>query len=147
MSSPFNKFDQFVGDLAHQVHDFKTGSSHVFNVMLTNTSPVVSNSVFADLVEITAANGYTAGGFSAGTVTGSQSAGLFTFKLGSDVTVTASGGNIGPFQWVVLYNDTPTSPADPLIGWWDLGAPLTLTPAISPFTIDLDQTNGIFTIQ
>ena len=42
----------------------------------------------------------------------------------NDVTFTAAGGSIGPFRYVVLYNDTPTSPADPLIGWYDYGTNL-----------------------
>jgi hypothetical protein len=42
----------------------------------------------------------------------------------------------------VLYNDTPTSPADPLIGWWDNGAPVTLTAGQS-FTVDYDATTGV----
>jgi hypothetical protein len=44
---------------------------------------------------------------------------------GTKVVVTASGA-VGPFQYVAIYNDTPTSPADPLIGWWDYGSALTL---------------------
>jgi hypothetical protein len=39
---------------------------------------------------------------------------------------TAAGGTIGPFRYAVLYNDTPTSPADPLVGWWDYASNLTL---------------------
>ena len=62
-----------------------------------------------------------------------------------DVTFTASGGSIGPFRYVVLYNDTPTSPADPLIGYYDYGTNITITSGNS-FTVDFDATNGVLTL-
>lgn len=118
----FNKFQNFVEDLGLGVHNLNTG---VLKIYLSNTAPSASlDAVKADLAEISAGNGYTAGGED---VTGvwSESAGTATLA-GTDVTWTASGGTIGPFQYVVLYNDTPTSPADPLIGWWDYGSAVTL---------------------
>jgi hypothetical protein len=47
------------------------------------------------------------------------------------------------FRYVVLYNDTPTSPADPLIAWWDYGSNVTLNSG-ETFTVAFDATNGIF---
>jgi hypothetical protein len=86
-------------------------------------------------------NGYTAGGPTITITASAQTSG--TYKLvGNDVTLTASGGSFGPFRYAVLYNDTPTSPLKPLIGWWDYGSNLTITDGNS-FTVDLDQTNGI----
>jgi hypothetical protein len=68
------------------------------------------------------------------------------YKLtGNDVVFTASGGNIGPLRYAVLYNDTPASPLDPLIGWWDRGSAVTLNDGDS-LTIDLDQVNGILQV-
>tara|TARA_R100001244_G_scaffold47793_1_gene42602 strand:- start:1344 stop:1556 length:213 start_codon:yes stop_codon:yes gene_type:complete len=58
-----------------------------------------------------------------------------------DVVFTASGGSIGPYRYAVLYNDTPTSPADPLIGWYDYGSSQT-SAAAETFTVDFDPTNG-----
>jgi len=138
----YQKFDQFVEDLAKKVHNL---NSDTLKVMLTNTAPVAGNSVMADLTEIAAGNGYTAGGSAATFVSGAQSSGTYKLVL-NDVTFTASGGSIGPFRYAVLYNDTPTSPADPLIAWWDYGTSLTLTNGNS-FTVDLDQVGGVFTAQ
>lgn len=141
----FNKFNQFAADLCSGVHQLQTGTTHVFKLALSNTAPSASNTVFANITEISAGNGYTAGGTSGGTVTGSQTTGVFTFKLGTDPVWTASGGSIGPFRYVVLYNDTPTSPADPLIGWWDYGSSITLATG-ETFTADLDQSGGVFVL-
>ena len=140
----FNKFNQFVADVASGVHQMQTGTSHVYKVMLTNTAPTAANAVKTDITEISAGNGYTAGGTSVGTITGSQSSGTFKFVGGTDPVVTASGA-VGPLRYAVLYNDTPTSPAKPLIGWWDYGSSVTLASG-ETFTVDLDQANGILTI-
>ena len=118
----FNKFQNFVEDLGLGVHNLSTGTLKVY---LSNTAPSVSaDAVKADLAEISAGNGYTAGGEDTQNVW-SEAAGTASC-VGTDVVWTASGGTIGPFQYVVLYNDTPTSPADPLIGWWDYGSAVTL---------------------
>jgi len=134
----YNKFNQYVLDLTNGVHDWDT---HAFKLMLTNTAPVATNSVLADLTEITAENGYTAGG-AATTITTSISSGTAK-AVGTDVTWTASGGTIGPFRYVVLYNDTPTSPANPLVSWWDYGSSITLA-AGDTFTADINATNGFW---
>lgn len=137
----FNKFNQFVEDVARKVHNL---NADVLKLMLTNVAPVATNTIFANLTEITAANGYTAGGTAVGATGATQTSG--TLKLtGNDVVFTAAGGSIGPFRYVVLYNDTPTSPADPLIGWYDRTASLTLVDT-ETFTVDLDQVNGILTL-
>jgi len=136
----YNKFNQFTKDLVDGVHNF---SSDTFKVMLTNTAPVSTNTVKANLSEISAGNGYSAGGTTT-TVTTSTSTGTAK-ATASDVVFTASGGSIGPFRYAVLYNDTSTSPADPLIAWWDYGSSITLNDT-ETLTVDFDGTNGIFTV-
>lgn len=136
----YNKFNVFTTDITNGVHNFGT---HTFKVLLTNSAPVATNTVKANLTEISGGNGYTSGG-TATTVTESASSGTQKI-LCSDVTFTASGGSIGPFRYVVLYNDTPTSPADPLIAWWDYGSSVTLNDT-EQFIVDFDGTNGVFTI-
>ena len=137
----FNKFNAFVEHLAEGVHNLQ---SHTLKVMLTNTAPVATNSVRADLTEIAAGNGYTAGGTAASVTSSAQTSGTYKLVLG-DVVFTASGGSIGPFRYAVLYNDTPTSPADPLICWWDYGSALTLANG-ETFNWDADPTTGVLTL-
>lgn len=135
----FNKFNQFVEDLGLGVHNLDTGALKIY---LSNAAPSASaDLVKTDLAEISAGNGYTAGGQD---ITGvwTESSGTGTLAA-TDVTWTASGGTIGPFQYVVLYNDTPTSPADPLIGWWDYGSAVTLNDG-ETFTADFGA--SVFTI-
>jgi hypothetical protein len=137
----YNKIQQFVLDLAKGVHKFHAAGDTV-KVMLTNGAPVATNTVKADLTDISAGNGYTAGGTDTQN-DASQTTGTLTVSA-VDVVITASGGTIGPFRYVALYNDTPTSPADPLIAWWDYGSSITLNDT-ETFTIDFGS-NSLFTL-
>ena len=139
----FTKFNQFPLDVLKKVHDLSNDS---LKVLLTNVAPVATNAVKADLTEISAGNGYTAGGNAAAFTSLTQTSGVAKLVLADPATWTASGGSIGPFRYAVLYNDTPTSPADPLIGWWDYGSSVTLASG-EQFIVDLDQSNGVFTLQ
>lgn len=136
----FNKFNSFVEALAEKKHDL---GADTLKVMLTNTAPVATNAVKADLTEISAGNGYTAGGNTASVTSSSQSSGLYRLVLGDPATWTASGGSIGPFRYAVLYNDTAAS--DELIGWWDYGSSITLAAGES-FAVDFDPTTGVLTL-
>lgn len=132
----FNKFNAFVEDVAEKVHNL---GADTLKVMLTNSAPSATNAVKADITEISAGNGYSAGGATVTITASSQSSG--TYKLvGSDVVFTASGGSVGPFRYVVLYNSTPAS--GNLIGYYDYGSSITLASG-ETFTVDFDGTNGI----
>lgn len=135
----FNKFNSFVLDLATKVHNL---NSDALKIMLTNTAPAATNTLKANITDIAAGNGYTAGGGAAAFVSGIDTAGVYKLIL-SPVTFTAAGGSIGPFEWAVLYNATPAG--GNLIGWWDYGTAITLTSG-NTFTVNLDQTNGVFTL-
>jgi hypothetical protein len=137
----FNKFNAFVENLAEKVHNL---GSDTLKVALTNTAPSAANSTFSDITEISAGSGYTAGGTAATISSSSQTSGTYKLVL-ADVVFTASGGSIGPFRYAVLYNDTPTSPADPLIGYWDYGSSVTLASTES-FTVDFDASNGVLSL-
>lgn len=135
----FNKFNAFVEDLAEKVHNL---GSDTLRILLTNSAPSASNSVKGDLTEISAGNGYTAGGTAATTSSSAQTSGTYKLVL-ADVVFTASGGSIGPFRYAVLYNDTSTS--DSLIGYWDYGSSITLA-TTETFTVDFDGTTGVMTL-
>lgn len=133
-----NKHNQFSEDLGKKVHNL---SADALRVALTNVAPVAGNSVLADLTEIA----YTNCSARAITTTSyEQTAGLSKLIL-ADLTLTATGGSVGPFRYVEIYNDTPTSPADPLIGWYDYGSSITLADGES-IVIDFDGSNGVFTV-
>lgn len=136
----FNKFNSFVEALAEKVHNL---GSDTLKVMLTNTAPVATNTIKANITEITAGNGYTAGGNTASVTSSAQTSGTYKLVLGDPATWTASGGSIGPFQYAVLYNDTATN--DELIGWWDYGSAVTLADGES-FAVDFDPTTGVLTL-
>ena len=137
----FNKFNAFVEHLAEGVMNLQ---SDALKIVLTDTAPQASDSVLADLTEISAGNGYTAGGVAATVSASSQTGGTYKLVL-DDLLITASGGPIGPFRYLVLIDDTPTSPANPLIGWWDYGSSITLADGES-ITIDFDASNGVLQI-
>jgi hypothetical protein len=136
----FNKFNSFVEALAEKVHNL---GADTLKVLLTNTAPVATNSVKADLTEISAGNGYTAGGNTASVTSSAQTSGTYKLVLGDPATWTASGGSIGPFRYAVLYNDTAAN--DELIGWWDYGSSITLAAGES-FAVDFDPTTGVLTL-
>jgi hypothetical protein len=136
----YTKFNQFIEDVFEKVHKLDTDTLKVF---LSNDLPTATDAVKADIVEITAQFGYSAGGATVAQSSSAQTSGTYKLVI-ADPTFTASGGSIGPFQYAILYNDTPTSPADPLIAWWDYGTSITITNGNS-FTVDLDQVNGVFT--
>lgn len=131
----FNKFNCFPGDLMKGIHDLQA-AGNVIKVFLTNATPDAAlDSVKADLLEITAENGYPAGGTD---IQNDITESLGTASLtGVDVVFTASGGTFGPCRYAVIYNDTATS--DNLIAWWDYGS--SVTPAdTETFTVDFGAT-------
>lgn len=134
-----SKFNSFVEAVAEKVHNL---GSDTLKVMLTNSAPSASNTVKTDITDISAGNGYTAGGTAATISSSAQTSGTYKLVL-ADVVFTASGGSIGPFRYIVLYNDTATNKE--LIGYADYGSSITLATG-ETFTTDFDGTNGVLTI-
>ena len=131
----FNRTNQFTEDMGKGVHVFGT---HQLKVALTNTAPTAANATYAALTSPLATTNLSGGTpFNVTTTSYTQSAGVASLVL-ADLTLTATGA-VGPFRYVALYNDTPTSPADPLIGWYDYGSSVTMANT-ETFTIDFAAT-------
>jgi len=128
------KYDIFAGgDLPGKVHDLLgvTPGTDCDNLRLalSNTAADVgvTIAVLASVTQIANGNGYATGGLpaSGGFNSGARAAGVFTLT-GTNQVWTSSGAGMAAFRYVIAYNDTPTSPADPLINSWDYGSALTL---------------------
>ncbi len=141
------KYNIFVEDVAEKIHNL---GSDTLKVALTNAAPNTStHTVLSDITDLTTSGGYTAGGTQATQVTSAQSGGIYKLVL-NDVVFTASGGSIGPFQYAVLYNSTPTTNSQgtsgkPLIAYWNYGSSITVLSG-ETFTWDADGTTGVLTI-
>lgn len=143
-TSSFSKFQDFVDQLGRGVHNF---GSHTFKLALTNTAPVATNTVLTDITQISTGGGYTSGaggGYTLSGVTWVETSGTAKLTI-TDLVITATGASVGPFRYLVIYNDTATSPADALIGWYDYGSALTLADT-ETLTVDFDGTNGVLTV-
>lgn len=134
-----NIFNSFTHELGKGTHNFQ---SHAFKVALSNTAPVATNAVLADIVQIGANGGYVAGGYALDGVTWTTATGVAKLAI-TDEEITASGA-MDAFRYAIVYNDTAVG--DPLIGWVDYGASVSPT-AGEVFKLDFDETNGVLTVE
>lgn len=137
----FNKINQFVEDLAHAFHDLDAPGHTLEFALTTNANaPVATNSILGDLTQIAYTN------LSARAITKTSSAQTTgTYKLTlTDLVLTASGA-VATFRHSAMFNQTQTSPVDPLIGWYDHGSDVTLANG-ETYTYDFDGSGGFITI-
>lgn len=139
----FNKFQSFVEALAEKVHNL---GSDALTVALCNAAnaPVATNTILANLVPIAYTNVVTTPNANRviGVTSSTQTSGTYRLIL-PDMTITATGGAIAAFRYVVLFNDTATN--DELIGWYDYGSDVTLLTG-ETLLIDFHDTDGVLTL-
>lgn len=131
----YNKFRSFVENLAEKVYNLQSDTLTVALCAAAN-APVNTNTVLANLTQVS----YTNLSARALTVSSSaQSSGTYKLVI-ADLVLTASGGAVAAFRYVVIYDDTATN--DELICWFDYGSDLTLADT-ETLTLDFDGTNGL----
>lgn len=121
----FTFFQQFKEDLAKAVHNFTSDSTCTLTVFLTTDANIPSASADAVLADVTTISYTNLSSRVLTGVTSEHATGTVPFTV-NDLTLTASGGAVATFRHIGIYNDDPTSPADPLIGWYDAGSDITL---------------------
>jgi hypothetical protein len=149
----FTKFNCFVENLAEKVHNL---GSDTLRAMLTNTAPNAADThvdtvetpcvleATSNAVEVAAASGYAKKGPDITIFASAQSGGTYKLTL-TDETITAAA-DIGPFRYVVLYNDSGGAEATrPVIGFYDYGSSITLHSG-ETFDLDFDADDGVLTI-
>lgn len=136
-------FDEFINNLLTKKIDL---SADTFKAVLSNTAPdPAADDELADITQISAGSGYTTGGVTLANVTFAETGagtGVWQWSC-DDFGWTASGGSLGPFRYVVIYDDTASG--DKLIGYRDLGMAVTLGDTDS-FTVDVGP-NGLIRSQ
>jgi len=141
----FNKVNDFV---VNAVHNMDLESDQIV-VALSNTAPASEtsnptadgNGILGNVTEVSYTN---LSSRNVTTTSSTQTSGTYKLVL-TDITLTSSGGATGPFRYVYLYNDTVTTPADPLVGYYDYGSSLTLNDGDS-LTVDFSAANGVLQI-
>jgi len=132
----YNKHEIFSENVMEGVHDMGADALTIALTPAAN-APIATNSILANLTQIAYTN------LSARVPTISTSAHTTgTYKLVlADLVLTASGA-VQTFRYADLYNDTPTSPVDPLISWWDYASDVTLANG-ETFSLDFDASQGV----
>ena len=115
----YTKFQCFVEDICEKKHDL---GSDTLKVAFSNATNAPSASLDKKLADITTIDPTNLGDTTLSKTSSSQTNGTYTLVL-ADKLLTATG-DVGPFQYVIIYNDTATD--DPLIAWYDYGSEVTL---------------------
>jgi hypothetical protein len=132
----YNKFQCFVEDICEKKHNL---GSDTLKVALSNASNTPSASADVKLADITTVSVANLDSVTLTVSSSSQTSGTYKLVV-ADKTMTASGA-VGPFQYVIIYNDTAAN--DELIAWYDYGSEVTLA---SGDTFKLDFGTELFSL-
>lgn len=136
-----------INDWAENEGEVADLDNDTFIVALSNTAPGSESTpptgdgdgVLANVTQISYTN---CSSRTLSLASSAQASGTYTLDF-ADLTLTASGGTVGPFRYIYIYDDTPTSPADPLVCYFDYGSSITLN---SGETLDINiNASGLYT--
>lgn len=108
-------FFPFVEKIAEKKIDL---SSDTLKIALSDNAPSNSNGVIGDITEINYAN---CSSRIISVISSEQTSGVYSLKV-SNVTISASGGSIASFRYIIIYDNT----SGDLIGYYDYGSSLTI---------------------
>lgn len=140
--SGFNKFDAFAAGMPNAKVNL---AADAVKLMLSNTAPLSTMAVYADIsaTEIANGNGYTTGGAPLTLVSSAQVGGTYKYIASAvSPTWTAGPAAMANFRYIIAYD---TVGVKQLIGWWDIGSVVSLS-ATNTFTATPDLVNGIFQV-
>ena len=132
----YTKFQCFVEDLAEKKHNL---ASDTLKVAFSNASNAPSASANVKLADITTVSVANLDSVTLTVSSSSQTSGTYKLVV-ADKTMTASGA-VGPFRYVIIYNDTAAN--DELICWYDYGSEVTLA---KDDTFKLDFGDQLFSL-
>lgn len=138
----FTKLNGFVEHLAEKVHNL---GSDTLTLALSNTAPgseatpPTGATTACKLANVTQVSYTNCSSRVLTTNSSAQSSGTYSLGI-ANLTLTASGGSVGPFRYVYVYNDTATN--DELIGYYDYGSSITLNSG-ETFTFDLSLVSNV----
>lgn len=135
-SLSYVKFYSFVEAIAEKKHNL---GSDTLKVALTNSAPSQANTQLSDISEISYTN---LSPRDLSLISSAQTSGTYKLVL-DNLVLTASGGAVAAFRYIVIYNDTASN--DELICYFDYGSSITLADGDSA-TINISALNGLLQI-
>ena len=145
MCAAYVKYNDFVEQLCKGIHHLHAAGDDV-KVVIHSDAPTEPTDVsLSNLTQVTG-TGYTAGGIDIVNDITESPAGTANLTSGlasTDAVWTGGAGGFTAGQYVSIYNDTATSPADALIASWNYGSSFTVAVG-ETFTVDFGAT--IFSI-
>ena len=115
----YTKFQCFVEDICEKKHDL---GSDTLKVAFSDATNAPSASLDKKLADITTIASPAVDNTTLSVTSSSQTNGTYTLVL-EDKLLTATG-DVGPFQYVIIYNDTAANKE--LICYFDYGSEVTL---------------------
>lgn len=152
----FTKIPDFLENIAYGVFDLSPAANEVIKLAFSNTAPAAEaspttdsgNGILANVSQISYTN-YTDDLavdriLTDANITSVEGSGVYKLDYTEDIIITAAIGALPTWRYLYLWDDTPSSPADPLLGAWDHGSAIDL--ALGESATLVIHANGFITL-